>query len=137
MNKFFSFLITLILCIIAVACSQTPESASKEMIKEIDAAAQAGSLEQFDAVYKKYYEYFQTLSPEEQLEFLRLTIKEEPSETVQNFVLANMEEIINLEYLKKMGDLAEQVYIRDKVNQEKNATATSEGESKPTDTVEQ
>ena len=121
MNKFAIILVTLLLGGITLSCGQklTPQEAAEQMIKDVDEAAKSGSVENFENVYKKYYEYVESLTPEEQVEFVNGTVFVEPSEATTDFVVQHIDSIIKMEYVVKMGTLTEEIYLKNLANTDK------------------
>lgn len=119
MQKLLYLTALLLLSLSISACSKLqPREAVEQMIEEVNQASKEGSLEKFNKVYEKYYDYLKELDPEQQWEFVQLSTSIQPSETTVNFVTEHLQEIVKLEYLVKMGELSQSIYMKnvEKVN---------------------
>lgn len=116
MNKFITFLVTLFLCLVGLACGSSMKDKASQMKDDLTQAAKSGDIEQFDQVYGNYYQYFQELPEDEQIEFVELTVFDDnvPAEIVE-FVTKNItdeEDVNKFPNMVEFGKAAEQVYIK-------------------------
>lgn len=113
MNKIISFVVTLLLCLITMACGKNVQQVAQEMQAEVNAAGEAKNMEQTEKVYQKYYDLFKEMSPDDQVEFIKLTIFEyKPTAKAEKFFQEHAREIQQLECVRNFSDSLDRVYLK-------------------------